>query len=341
MSRVLTQPPGSAPALNRRTVLVGIASTVILAELPAGAAWADDMTVDITAGGDLFDVAASRGSLMQFPRLLGAVITVGSGTVPAGSRVRIAWDKRVYSLQETPLLTSGLQQYGCHQQGRAATNGNITTVTIVIDEDLNSGEEYVLAIGVGRQLRFPHDVIDDPRPMKLTLSTSTSTNTRDAKPEKTPRQTHDQWGAAVSVGWDIVTWGDGFHTWAPGVIVVRSAGPSAVPKNTLVEVRLDRQVFGALRVGPESAGQAVGVQQGQAIVAQYRLPQAVRAGDLLTIPAETTTHLLGEALESLESPTVSVRAMSGFAHQRFTGVESSARTDSAFNRQTKALYGDS
>jgi hypothetical protein len=326
----------TSPLLKRRTVLIGLAGTVVLAGLPATQAWADDTAFDITAGTDLFDVATTDGPVVQYPRMLGAVLTVRTGTLPAGTRIRLTWDPRVYSPQESPVLTKGPQPFNCHQQGKPTSKKN---TAIVIDQDLEAGEPYVLALGAGRQLRYPHDVIDDPTPLKLTLNSSRFTGNREAKPKATSHRTRNTWGAAISVGWEIVTWGDGFHTWLPSGIVVRATGPAAIPKGTRVEVRVDRRVFNSSIVGAKNTHQAPGRAHGEALVAIYAIPQRIPAKSLFVIPVEANISTPTGKIASFEAPTVDLIATTGSSWQRLTGAESAARVDNATDAASRAKYG--
>jgi hypothetical protein len=328
-----------APIVGRRTLIAALAGGVALAVFPAGSAFADDTSVSVTVGADVFQVATASGVAVQLPRMLGFVLTLERGMLKAGSRAQLTWDPRVYRVSPMPMLTCGGRHLGCHWEGEATTTSGVRTQVVVLDEDLIAGESYVLDAGAGRQLLYPHDIVDEPRALSAQIGSSRTARKHQHKPVRTSRRTSADWGAELSIGWEMVQWGEGFHTWYPALIAVRSTGPASIPHGTKIEVNLDSQLFENLVVGVEGAKQATGRSLGPIVAATYTVERQVPAKTVLTIPVSADRRVPESALSSLEPPLISIGSRSGSPNQRATGGESATRSDSAFDAETRALYG--
>lgn len=325
--------------LSRRSLLAGVGiGTVALLAATTPASWAaSGVTAGLTPDPETIDVATTDGTTVAVPVLLGGILTVSGGGLPAGTRIAVTWASALYAVEAAPVLTRGTDAFACSFDAPPSDDGTTGGVTVVLEADLPEGD-YTLALGSVRALTYPDDIIDPPAATSLTLSLPDGDEQVAQEPVDTGTSTDSLWGATTGVIWSPARWGAGYHLWNPVAVAITATGPSPVPAGTTIDVQVDAGAFTGLAVGPDGAA-VQGSVVGEVLRASYPLPDAVGAQEVLAIPVFTTLADLGDELPAYEPPLLALTNAEASSTQRLTGLEAATREDNAFDTASRARYG--
>ena len=273
----------------------------------------------------------------RVPVLLGGILTVSGGGLPAGTRIAVTWASALYAVEAAPALTRGTDAFACSFDAPPSDDGTTAGATVVLEADLPEGD-YTLALGSVRALTYPDDVIDSPAATSLTLSLPDGDEQVAQESVDTGTSTDSLWGATTGVIWSPARWGAGYHLWNPVAVAITATGPSPVPAGTMIDVQVDAGAFTGLAVGPDGAA-VQGSAVGEVLRASYPLPDAVGAQDVLAIPVLATLADLNGELPAYEPPLLALTNAEASSTQRLTGLEAATREDNAFDTASRARYG--
>ena len=157
--------------LSRRSLLTGLGiGTVALLAATTPASWAaSGVTAGLTPDPETIDVATTDGTTVAVPVLLGGILTVSGGGLPAGTRIAVTWASALYAVEAAPALTRGTDAFACSFDAPPSDDGTTAGATVVLEADMPDGD-YTLALGSVRALTYPDDVIDPPAATSLTLA---------------------------------------------------------------------------------------------------------------------------------------------------------------------------
>ncbi|RJF41872.1 hypothetical protein D4740_07250 [Actinomyces sp. 2119] len=332
--------------VGRRSVLIAVAvttGTACLGLLQAAPARAADPEVTIEAGGDLVEVATADGAVVQVPTVLGGLLSVGSAPLPEGTEVRVTWDPRLYEANPAPVLTVDGEALECSYSNAPSGTAPSTPssapaqATVVLGEALPQGRSYLLCLGSTRSLTYPQDTVEAPEGTSITVSLPAGPAQAQQEAQASGTQTTELWGASVGAGWQMLTWGEGYHVWYPGSVTLRSAGPAPVPAGSRLTVQADAQVLASLVLG-QGADAVTAVTVGTVLSATYTTP-GLTEGQMLTLPVTVEARDLDGPLDHLEPTVVTVSSPEAARTQRSTGWESVSRADDAYDEATRLRYG--
>ena len=87
--------------LSRRSLLAGLGiGTVALLAATTPASWAaSGVTAGLTPDPETIDVATTDGTTVAVPVLLGGILTVSGGGLPAGTRIAVTWASALYAVE--------------------------------------------------------------------------------------------------------------------------------------------------------------------------------------------------------------------------------------------------
>jgi len=91
--------------LSRRSILTGLGiGTVALLAATTPASWAaSGVTAGLTPDPETIDVATTDGTTVAVPVLLGGILTVSGGGLPAGTRIAVTWASALYAAEAAKL----------------------------------------------------------------------------------------------------------------------------------------------------------------------------------------------------------------------------------------------
>ena len=106
--------------LSRRNLLAGLGiGTVALLAATAPASWAaSGVTAGLTPDPETIDVAITDGTTVAVPVLLGGILTVSGGGLPAGTRIAVTWASALYAVEAAPVLTRGTDAFDTASRAR-------------------------------------------------------------------------------------------------------------------------------------------------------------------------------------------------------------------------------
>ena len=151
--------------LSRRSLLTGLGiGTVALLAATTPASWAaSGVTAGLTPDPETIDVATTDGTTVAVPVLLGGILTVSGGGLPAGTRIAVTWASALYAVEAAPVLTRGTDAFACSFDAPPSDDGTTAGATVVLEADMPEGD-YTLALGSVRALTYPDDVIETRPP---------------------------------------------------------------------------------------------------------------------------------------------------------------------------------
>lgn len=339
-----TAPATRSPRqVGRRSVLTAVAvttGTACLGLLQAAPARAADPEVTIEAGGDVVEVAATDGTVVQVPAVLGGLLSVGSAPLPEGTEVRVTWDPRLYEANPAPALTVDGEALECSYSdapSAPSTSSAPAQAVVVLGEALPQGRSYLLCLGSTRTLTYPEDTVEAPEGTTITVSLPAGPAQAQQEAQASGTQTSQLWGASVGAGWQVLAWGEGYHVWYPGSVTLRSVGPAPLPAGSRLTVQADAQVLASLVLG-QGAEAVTAATVGTVLSATYTTPELAE-GQVLTLPVTVEARDLDGPLDHLEPAVVTVSSPEAAGTQRSTGRESASRVDDAYDEATRLRYG--
>lgn len=333
-------PESFGPAAGRRQILgVGAAAAFIALASPSARASAGIAPVIVLPPTEISWVATGPNTHVEVPTVLGARLSIGALPVRSGTRVTISWDARVYAHTQPTVINAAGEHLNVRLVGRvrADRTSGLSTATARLGAELTPGSTYLLALGVRRPLRYPEDIVSNPLPVTVSVG-DTGTNVR--RTVGTRGSSDGLWGATLGAAWEPITWGEGFHSWIPSLVTVRSTGPAAVPVGTAVQVTLDARVTrSAVARASDGTELAWGSSRRGVLRLTWHLAAPLAAGDRRSIAVEIHPRNPLGSLFGFHPPTVSLRAPRGNTGQRTTGLESLSREDSSVDDHSRRTYG--
>jgi hypothetical protein len=278
------------------------------------------------------------------PRQL-AVRVVRTTDLPAGARVTITFDPRLY----TPLTPAVVSYDG------KPVRADKTIVTdpgtglhssiITLTEPVPATGDLVIAVATAHPLRYPYDLIR--RPAALAVPGADIRRTpRDAGSRRQLRATRppsfggpaQPWGIELDAVWGGRSWGaDGrYHYPVPVRVTLRSMGPGSGPAATPFVLSLDPRVVSAVKVSsveldrrPFGKGvRQVGTSRTASVhQTSWSVPVRLKPGSVLDVYLDVTTVPPGGPLTGVTYPVLMLAPTAAAASQRLTGKETLSRTD--------------
>lgn len=294
-------------------------------------------TVRLLAGADTMNIPIANGQVLETPRLLGGRLVVEGDTLQKGSRLVLLWDDRLYD-PEKPVLMEGKRRVETRElDAPAVSSDGRTRQTIRIDEDLHPSREYSLRLGKGRANEYPHDIVTAPLATVIEVQAADSTAVTGAAPTPQPIQQSSVWGVLLGASWSPVSWGDGYYSWRPDFLTIRSAGPDPVPPGAILEIQLDSKLFKNPSL-VDAAGKTMisTVDHADGLIKfSWALPADLKANQRTSLKVDVEILQRNNELRTFQAPLVAVRPAQASVGQRLTGQETLTRLDSATTKLAK------
>ena len=83
------------------------------ATIPSASWAASGVTAGLTLDPETIDVATTDGTTVAVPVLLGGILTVSGGGLPAGTQIAVTWASALYAVEAAPVLTRGTDAFAC------------------------------------------------------------------------------------------------------------------------------------------------------------------------------------------------------------------------------------
>ncbi|WP_128683297.1 hypothetical protein [Actinomyces qiguomingii] len=325
--------------MSRRSLIcgLGLGAGAALLVSTAPQVHAAGVEVSLTPGEETTEVATTAGTTMTVPVLLGGILTVAGGNLPAGTRIALSWSSALYTTEEAPAIIRDDEAFDCAFEAEPTDDGATGSAAVLLGAELPEGT-FTLVLGSVRALTYPDDIIAPPTATTIALALPDGDREVTQEPADTGTSTDLLWGATIGVTWTALRWADGFRLWKPDTVALHSVGPSPVPAGTVIDVQVDAGAFTDLAVGPEDAA-ASGSVQGTVLRASYPIPEPVAADTILVIPIMASAAELSGELASYEPALLALTNAGASSNQRLTGLETATREDNAVDVASKVFYG--
>ncbi|MGY4910220.1 hypothetical protein [Micromonospora aurantiaca (nom. illeg.)] len=328
-----------------------------VAGLTVGAAWVDlavpatpataalgtgQLTIEPLVQ-DPIPVLSARGAAPQaVPQQLAVRVRGDNVALLAGTKLTVAFDRRLYAPLTTPLATRAGRRVLATATTAPDPSTGQTACTLTLNEDVPAGVELVALLGTVNPHRYPHDLTVAP----ATVAAGLSSRGRAARRDLTsPRPSSwggptEPWGVEVGAGWSKLTWGPDarYRYYYPVIATVTGSGPGRTPAaefTVSVDPRIVTDIGVAAarlnhRTYPGSKIKRVeSTASGSLRRFRWRADVRLGAGDQLDVMLRVTTGSLDGPLETITHPVVS-SGMTPVIATRRTGRESVSRTDSSW-----------
>jgi hypothetical protein len=310
----------------------------------AGAAPAGQPTLQPIPDTPIAVLCGDGSAPVATPRQL-AVRVVRTTELPAGARVTITFDPRLY----TPLTSALVSHDGRPVRAdKAITNDpgtGLHTSTVTLAETVPATGDLVIAVATAHPLRYPYDLIR--RPTTLPVSDADVRRTpRDAGSRRQLRAERPSsfggpaqpWGIELDAVWGGRSWGaDGkYHYPVPVRVTLHSVGPGSGPAETPFVLSVDPRLVSAVKVSSVELDRrpfGKGVRQlGTSRTASvhqssWSVPVQLKPGSVLDVYLDITTVPPGGPLTGITYPVLTLAPTAAAASQRLTGKETLTRTD--------------
>ncbi|MET8256036.1 hypothetical protein ACFYPG_11630 [Micromonospora sp. NPDC005553] len=337
------------PQLSRRQALTvaGVSLGVGVVELgmsssPASAA--DPTPILEPVGDQPVSVLSGTGAAPAVcPRQL-AVKVIRSTPLPAGSRISVTFDPRLYAPAQPAIVTLN---------GRGVAAGTTTTTdpatglrscTVELTETVPSAGDLLVVVGTAHPLLYPRDMVRTPADASAEMRSARGGRSRRSLQPRRPSSFGGPaaaWGVELSGTWARKTWGDGgrFRYDYPLQVTLRGAGPGKSPSSLLFGIAVDPQVVGDIQVasarfnGQSRAGAVRPVSTTRRpLLYQATWAAALRLGpdDVLDVSLRVSTLTPVGPLSTIKYPVIEVLSTTGATTQRRTGRESLSRSDAVW-----------
>lgn len=331
--------------IGRRRVLSaafgGLAfSTMLVLDGSRAQAAPVSITVRLLPGPGSMFVPVAEGRVFEAPRRLGGKLRVEGATLRRGSVLVVAWDDRMYTA-EGPVLLQGNRRLPVQELGGPALRGDgRMALALKIDEDLPPGVEYSLRLGRGRPNQYPQDIITAPLPTTIEVQGPQQGAAVAVIEAPSSTQQSQVWGAALGASWVPIEWANGYRSWRPELITIRSVGPDAVPPGTILSVQLEQRLFRnpSLLDLAGNVMQTTALATGGIVGLSWALPSSLEVGKRVSLQLNSDILKPHGELTAFQAPTVSVQSTNASPGQRVTGQESTTRLDSATTKATRVLF---
>lgn len=335
--------PVSSGIARRRVMSAALGALAItsLTLMTSERAYATDTgtTLRLVPEPDDFYVPLPNELVLAAPRLLGGKLLVEGNALRGGSRLVIIWDDRLYQ-SGRPLLLQGKRRIKLESlSGEVRREDGRVQRTLRIDEDLDPGTHYSLRIGTGRTRNYPEDVVAGPLPTSIECQSTRGVASVES-PTLQAAASSPVWGVLLGASWVPAHWGNGYHTWRPDFLTIRSAGPNAIPSGTSLRVQLDRRLFKNLSVRNliDNSVYNKGFSHGQVIGISWPLLSGLEPGQRMTFQFLADAMPRHGEIPDLEPPAVTTEMSKSSVGQRVTGYESLTRTDSGNTKKNKEQF---
>ncbi len=342
--------------ITRRNLLAATGMTIGVAVVDLGVsgapASAAPAAVDLeVVGGDPVAVLSSDGSttVTTVPRQL-AVQVGSSSPLPAGTRLKVTYDRRIYALVEPPAVTL---------QGRLlpvtsetvsdadAAGQDVCTITLreAVPLSADGSTGLVAVVGTARQVSYPNDLVrrSVDASAELPATSRTAHARRSLRPTAAGRagKGATPWGIALDGGWVRHSWGPDaeFSYYCPIQVTLRSVGPGAAPAQPGFTVSVDPRLVQELRVDAvrlngkkvrTKVSRLRAFRDGAVYQTDWRVLDRLAAGDVLTVDLKPELIRPVGALLSIKHPVVSLSSLGDSPTRRDTGMNSLSRQDSVY-----------
>lgn len=266
----------STPPIQRRSLLAVAGLSATSLQLSPLTASADDSNISMTPLNDsIFYLPTSASDVISLPGTLGRILSTTTRK-KAGVEIQATFDPHLYELLTLPVLSDETRavvpcEWAGHQDG---------TGVVKITQPLSPGKAYTLILGKRILVRFPVDIVDQPTGTQYQVrgKPSDKTSDRAGVKSKTP-----VWGVSTGASWELIRWGDGFHSWWPNLITVAALGPGATPKDMFVTVELDSRLITSAQLAPrDSSGKVKSATRNGLTTLTWALETPVAAGTYTT-----------------------------------------------------------
>jgi hypothetical protein len=336
------------PHVSRRQILTlaGLTLGAGVVELgglagPAAAATGDEPTLQPIADSPVSVLSAAGAAAAAVPRQL-AVRVVRPADLPAGSRIAITFDPRVYSPLTSPIVTRDGRPVAATRTVDIDPKTGLRTSAITLTEAVPAGGDMIAIVGTAHPLLFPHDLLR--RPAAPTARVRRGPHATDAQRSLQPGRpaafggAAQAWGTEVDVLWENRSWGDqdAYHYAVPVRVSLRGVGPGQGPSATAFTVALDRRLAGPVTVASAELnfkpyGKGLQVSGTRRTASQFRAgfsaPVRLGPGDVLDVYLRVAAVVPTGPVTGLAHPVVALAPAGQAASQRHTGKESVSRSD--------------
>ncbi|MFG1778878.1 hypothetical protein ACGFIR_00895 [Micromonospora sp. NPDC049051] len=333
------------PQLSRRQALTiaGFSLGVGVIELGvpmAPASAASSVPVLEPVGGQPVRVLSGDGAAPAVcPRQL-AVKVVRKTPLPAGTRITVTFDPRVYAPAQPAVMTL---------DGRVVAAGSTTSTdpatglrscVVELTETVPAAGDLVAVMGTAHPLRYPQDLVRDPAEASAKLGSSSRRSLQPARPSSFGGPARP-WGIELSGAWGRKTWGDGdrFRYDYPVRVTLRGVGPGRSPSSTVFGISVDPQVVADIQVAsvrlndrsrPGAVRPQATTRHSSVYHVAWRAAVPLGPDDVLDVVFRVSTLTPAGALSTIKHPVVELISTAAGAAQRRTGRESLTRSDAVW-----------
>lgn len=276
------------------------------------------------------------------PRQL-AVRVVSDGVVlPAGTRLSVTFDPRLFAALPTAAVTRG-RRFVLAESTITATTSGPSTCTVTFKEGVPADGDLIVVVGTAHPLLYPRDLVRRPADATADLA-STPRSARAQRSLQPARPAtlggpRTPWGIELTGGWDRQTWDGGrFWYYHPVQVSMRSVGPGKAPVAASfaisVDPRLVRDVaVGSIRLNQRPYHGAVRLRKTTRTPSVYRTEWQssvmLKPDDVLDVLLRVAPLTPSGPLPSIKHPVVTLTMGTDIA-QRQTGQNSFTRLDSVW-----------
>lgn len=317
--------------ISRRSVIggVGVAMGLSLVGCPSIASADGSSLVQASPLSEHSWVATSPSALASVPAALGAELHISGAELVPGSVIRVMYDPRIYAVsQPRAILPDG------RTIGLSVTSSEETTTSahaaVSIELPIALVGDVTLLVGYRRLDNYPEDIVAAPLSSAIFVN-GVEVVWLSSRRRAMSETTASIWGLSIGVGWDIVRWGKGYHSWLPGIVTVFSTGPGAIPPGTDIRVSLDSRLVHSFRLRPLSSAspnQEPSTNHTGIATALWKLDEPIAAGQYASAWLDGDVVKSPGSLPLFNAPTVQSVSIGNEAGQRITGRESMIREDS-------------
>ena len=308
---------------------------------PAAAAPDDAPTLQPIADTPVAVLSGDGTAPAALPRQL-AVRVLRTGDLPAGTRIAITFDPRLYAPLTPAVITRDGRPVAAGKAIVTEPRTGEHTSTITLTEAGPATGELIAVVGTAHPLLYPYDLIRRPstptaRIRRSPIAAESQRPLRPARPSSFGGPARP-WGIEVDAVWGGESWGDNgkYHYPVPVRVSLRSVGPGPAPAAVSFAVSVDPRLVTAIEVASAQLNHrpwdkrirpAATTRTPSVFRVQWRAPLRLAPGDVLDVYLKVATERPARALIGVKHPVVAVVASGDASSQRLTGRETLTRTD--------------
>lgn len=270
-----------------------------------------------------------------------AVKVVRKTPLPAGTRITVTFDPRLYAPAQPAIVTLDGRTVAAGSTTSTDPATGLRSCVVELAEVVPPAGDLVAVMGTAHPLRYPQDLVRKPAGVSAEVGGKVGTRSRRSLQPARPSSFGGParpWGIELSGVWGRKTWGDGdrFRYDYPVQVTLHGVGPGESPVPAVFGISVDPQVVtdiqvASTRLNDRSRPGAVRPQattRGSSVYhVAWRAAVPLGPGDVLDVAFRVSTLTPVGSLSTIKHPVVELLSRTAGAAQRRTGRESLTRLD--------------